>query len=220
MFRKKILVVEDHPLMADALVTLVGAVQPDFQAVLARTGADALTQIQSDPAAWALALCDLQLGAEDGLSLVGTIKNNFGIPIVILTGLEDPVTLEASKRIGADAFVRKSADTDTLRATLKAVLEGRTVSQEQEPLGLPSFFFRLTDRQKNVLDLMIAGLGNRAISDELNIKESSVRNILTDVYAIFGMSGERRPALMAELAKLGYKPTRKPSNLIKGSNDK
>jgi DNA-binding NarL/FixJ family response regulator len=104
----KVLVVDDHAGMRNALTRLIDSEQPQLLCVgSAATGAEALAlarEKQPD-----VILLDVVLGDEDGLALIAPLHRSTEVAIVVLTSLVDPCVAVRAQRLGAVTCVHKSA---------------------------------------------------------------------------------------------------------------
>ena len=183
--RKKILVVDDHPLLRQGLARLIDDT-PDLQtcaeAATAEETLEAARRLRPD-----LALVDIRLGKEDGMALVRRLRAEHGdIAVLVLTYFEDPVLLKQSFEAGAGGFMTKSeSPSDVLRA-IRRVLEGHTFISERmmdsvadmvagSPAA-PHTPGRLTDRESQILELIGQGLPPRQIAERLFLSVHTVHS--------------------------------------------
>jgi CheY-like chemotaxis protein len=119
--RATILIVEDHDDSRDAMGMLITAL--GYRAILAGTGAEALTVLQrSRPD---LILCDVRMPGMDGFTLVKTVRSQpdfDGVRFVAVTGLSDHANLTRMLQAGFDGYLVKPLDYDVLAATLDCIL--------------------------------------------------------------------------------------------------
>ncbi|HZQ01480.1 MAG TPA: response regulator [Reyranella sp.] len=123
-----ILIVEDEPPIRRLLRTTLGA--HDYRTHEAATGAEtlvALHQHQPD-----LVLLDLGLPDVDGLSLIGDIRKQSPVPIVVLSSRGDEAAKVTALDSGADDYVTKPFGADELLARIRAALRHRLQEQGAE----------------------------------------------------------------------------------------
>jgi DNA-binding NarL/FixJ family response regulator len=125
------------------------------------------------------------------------------VPIVAVSADERPQTIADVLRAGARGFIPKSTDAQVMLGALRLVLSGAVyvpdaLLREGKVRGGPE---GLTQREQQVLELLVAGHGNRAIADLLDIAESTVRVHVTSVFRRFGVHS--RAALLALPAVCG-----------------
>lgn len=205
--QQRVLVIDDHPLVNDAFSRAVTAMYPDFETVEALDATTARRLLKDNEANWAMILCDLNLPDDDGLNLVREVRATIDthIPILILTGQNDPVTVQASRCSGADGFVQKTASSDIFRKAFQAVLAGSQYFPDSVPINDLPVPDQLSKRQLQILDLILQGRPNKAIAEELNLSEGTVKNLVSHLFDTFSITTRSRSALISTVSKLGYK---------------
>lgn len=117
-----------------------------------------------------------------------------GMRVLVLTMLQDDPSLLAAVRTGAHGYLVKGADRAEIEGGLSAISQGHAVFGPQVARRLldafaagggsaPTSFPELTDREREVLGLLAAGLDNRTISRRLHLGEKTVRNYVSNVLA-------------------------------------
>ena len=120
--RIRILVVDDDPAMRDTLASLL---QEDGYDVVLASGS---ASVPSDALKLDLALLDLRLGGESGLSLAQKLQRERLLPVIMLSGVGDDVDRILGLELGADDFIIKPFNPRELLARVRAVLR-RTVQR-------------------------------------------------------------------------------------------
>ena len=130
--RRRVLIVDDHPLVRRGLTALIDA-EPDLvvcaEAASRREGIAAIAAMRPD-----LVIADLLLGDGDGLDLVdvGPVRP----PVLVLTVLDAPLHVRRALAAGATGYVAKHEMTDTLLLAIRSVLRGvRYVSPQIDDRG-------------------------------------------------------------------------------------
>jgi FixJ family two-component response regulator len=130
------------------------------------------------PDAPACLILDVRMPGLSGLDLQLKLSDaNIRIPIIFITGHGDiPMSVRAMKE-GAHEFLTKPVrGQDLLDAAQKAIASDRTVRKERaELMEIRRRFDSLTPREKEVLDLVVSGLLNKQIADELGMSELTVK---------------------------------------------
>jgi FixJ family two-component response regulator len=130
------------------------------------------------PDAPACLVLDVRMPDVSGLDLQRKLSEaNIKIPIIFITGHGDiPMSVRAMKE-GAHEFLTKPVrGQDLLDAVQKAIASDRKLREETAELsGIRARFDSLTPREKEVLDLVVAGLLNKQIADELGASELTIK---------------------------------------------
>ena len=166
-----IFVVDDHPLMREAIAMLVRRLCTD--AVIVELGRIAVIAPAVEKHGMPHLIClDLKLPDTHGVSGIREIKKTYpDVPVVVLTASPAMDYEDLAIEAGADAFVEKSAGATEITNTLRAFLiqEADADAETPTPLG------KLSKRQKQLLILLDKGLSNRDIADNLQISEHTVK---------------------------------------------
>jgi len=210
----KILLIDDHALITDALGALLVDVDPDVDVRTAHDADGALRLLDENPDA-ELMLLDLGLPGATGTSLLeALVEKAPDLKILVLSGTQDQRSVMQVLQMGAAGFVPKSMATGTLVAAIKFVLSGGVyipsdLLDEAQRLGplsgppprvheVPSGGTRvsLTERQEQVLQLLARGAPIKVICRELSLSEGTVKTHVTAIYRAFNASN-RTEALLA-----------------------
>lgn len=169
-----VFVIDDERLIRDGLQSLVKSV-----GLRVETFASAQDFLAAKhPDAPCCLVLDIRMPGLSGLDLqVKLIESNIQIPIIFITGHGDiPMSVRAMKE-GAHEFLTKPVrGQDLLDAVQKAISSDRELRKERSELAqIRSRFDALTPREKEVLDLVVAGLLNKQVADELGTSELTVK---------------------------------------------
>jgi DNA-binding NarL/FixJ family response regulator len=187
MSKLGVVVVDDHALFAEALGQRL-AVEPDIEVLAgaydARSAMASVATLRPD-----LVTLDIRLGEEDGVALCGRLVGRLpGLPVVAVTGVEDPVRAVAGIRAGVRAWVLK----DDVMPVLLGVIRGAAAGESYFPPALLGRMLpllatevrgpvtdhrlaRLTERELEVLQCMVDGYDRRAIAAALFVSVNTVR---------------------------------------------
>ncbi|HVE50790.1 MAG TPA: response regulator transcription factor [Casimicrobiaceae bacterium] len=206
----KILVVDDHPLIVSALgqllpqlgrpVTVVGAANRDETYAMLAAHPDVL-----------LLLLDLALPGSRGLELLGVLRRDFPkLVIAVLSATHDRATVDSALASGARAFIAKTAHVNELVDSVERLLDGRPVRRPElarppartlAGIDLAPAVLGLTQRQSDVLCLLVQGKPNKLICRDLNLSEGTVK---VHVSAILrALNVHTRAQAIVELARRG-----------------
>jgi FixJ family two-component response regulator len=169
-----VFVIDDERLIRDGLQSLIKSV--GLRVETFGSAQDFLAAKRPD--APCCLVLDVRMPGLSGLDLQGKlIESNIQIPIIFITGHGDiPMSVRAMKE-GAHEFLTKPVrGQDLLDAVQKAISSDRGLRKERSELTqIRSRFDSLTPREKEVLDLVVAGLLNKQIADELGTSELTVK---------------------------------------------
>lgn len=168
-----------------------------------------------------LIILDLELGGHSALSLIPQLREAAkSARVLLLSGLRDSETHQRAAQLGAMGVVLKDDAADLLLKAIEKVYKGeawfdrRTVgtllsrwsSQEKESLDPhQKKIASLTNRERQVIDLIAQGLKNRQIAERLFISQTTVTHRLSSIYAKLGVSDRVELVVYAfanELAKM------------------
>lgn len=165
----RIFVIDDHPLMREAVVLLIRrlhtkATVTELDRLAAVTGA-----VEQDGMPDVICL-DLKLPDTHGVSGVRELRQQFpDVPIVVLSAAPAEDFRELSLEAGADVYIEKSAGATEISRVLKSFLDD---SSDPEAITDPE---KLSKRQKQLLVMLDKGMSNRDIATELQISEHTVK---------------------------------------------
>ncbi|HET8831289.1 MAG TPA: response regulator transcription factor [Casimicrobiaceae bacterium] len=203
----KILVVDDHPLIQQALAHALPALHGAIDVIAAIDRDEALTALARHPDC-ALVLLDLTLPGAHGLDLLAQLRRDFPLlPVVVLSATHDRATVGAAMAAGAQGYIAKTSTPDELLDAVRTVLEGgRSVTSRVAALapvvgGIAGEALGLTHRQADVLRLLLQGKPNKLICRDLQLSEGTVK---VHVSAILkALNVRSRAQAIAELSRRG-----------------
>jgi DNA-binding NarL/FixJ family response regulator len=203
----KILVVDDHPLILQALAESLPQLDAGIEVLSAIDRDDALLALARHPDC-ALVLLDLALPGAHGLELLVQLRRAHPrLPIVVLSATHDRGTVGAALAAGAQGYVAKTSTPDELLDAVRTVLAGgSSVTRDFVALspsigGVRNEALGLTQRQADVLRLLIQGKPNKLICRDLRLSEGTVK---VHVSAILkALNVRSRAQAIAELTRRG-----------------
>jgi DNA-binding NarL/FixJ family response regulator len=167
-------VIDDHPLMRDALTMLVHRVKPGLKIIPIPKLNVVESTVEKNGIAELFCL-DLQLPDTLGISGVQVLKAKFpDVPLAVITSSSASEYEDRCMEAGADAFIEKSNSPAQIIAALRTLL----VTEEdaaQEDAASPSGPTKLSKRQKQLILMLDQGLSNRDIAEKLDISEHTVK---------------------------------------------
>jgi DNA-binding NarL/FixJ family response regulator len=209
----KILVIDDHPLILEALRHVLAALDPTLEFVQAQDASEAHAALSREPDC-DLILLDLALPGCDGFELLAELRHEWpGMPLLVLSATHDRDTVEHALDLGAMGFIPKTANTRVLLDALQLVLAGGVYVPSESTYPAGSMRPRqaltrpeqlgLTLRQADVLKLLVQGKPNKLICRDLKLSEGTVK---VHVSAILrALNVRNRTQVVIELARRGVR---------------
>jgi DNA-binding NarL/FixJ family response regulator len=210
----RVLIADDHPIFRHGLQALLAGT-PDLAVVgEAQTGDEAVelaASLQPD-----LILMDVQMPGRNGIDATRQIlAANPRIRVLMVTMFEDDASIFTAMRAGARGYLLKDAEkTDILRA-IRAIGNGEAIFgpavasrlidyfAAPRPTVASNEFPELTDREREILDLIAQGLGNQEIARRLVLSHSTVRNYVSNIFTKLQVADRAHAIVRARQAGLG-----------------
>ena len=176
-----IYVIDDHPLMREAIVMLLRRVRPGTE-LIELSQLSELEPAIAKGSAPELFCLDLKLPDTLGLSGVRLVSNQFpDVPLAVISATPASDMEEWCREAGADVYIEKSAGAAEIVNALRLMLQG-----DSEMGGLEDIT-RLSKRQKQLLIMLDEGLSNRDIAERLGISEHTVKVHLWRLFRRLGV---------------------------------
>jgi DNA-binding NarL/FixJ family response regulator len=206
-----VLIADDHPVFREGLTAVISGddrMHVAGEAYDAPTAVAAAARLQPD-----VILMDLSMPG-GGLEATRTIlAADPSARIMVLTTSDDHDTLFAALRAGARGYLLKDAGKDTIRSAIAAIAAGQAVFGDRtadavvesfrRATAKPDAFPRLSNREREILDLIAAGLSNIAIARRLMLSEKTVRNNISMIFAKIQAADRAQAIVIARQAGLG-----------------
>ncbi len=206
------LIVDDHSIVTMALEMLLKDFDNQENTVYsANTKEDAIALADQYGETADLMILDLSMPGVQGTSLMEEIvAAHPTLKILVMSGLQDQQSIVRVLQMGAAGFIPKSLDAELLSSAIGFVLKGgvyipvKLLNQAQksglltarEPAS-EAGSVHLTDRQKDVLELLAKGAPIKRICKELNLSEGTVKTHVTAIYRAFGANNRTEALLEA-----------------------
>jgi len=197
----RLVLVDDHEMVLHGLDAMLGHFPEEVLIVgQATTGSVALRMVAEERPD--VVMCDIRIGKESGLDLCRQITTQYpDTKVVLLTVYDDEHYLYQALRVGASGYILKRIDGQELVSHLRRVREGETVVDQ----GLagrvalsaahlsrgdfwPGAHLGLTQRESEVLELLVSGHSNKAVASKLVVSEDTVKTHIRTLYRKLGVS--------------------------------
>jgi DNA-binding NarL/FixJ family response regulator len=212
----RVLVIEDHALVREALVRALDQLGMPCAHAQAACASEAMALIESGNE-FDLVLTDLMLPDMSGFSLVSVLAHRFPtIPVVVVSALADEASVKRALKAGASGFISKALSSEQLVSSIRSVLEGGMVTPELQVSssavprssrrrGIESLSeqYGLTSAQTRVMELMVEGRTNREIADLLGLAEGTIKVHCSAILRALGVPN--RAQALVVLARQGFR---------------
>jgi DNA-binding NarL/FixJ family response regulator len=185
IFKKTVLIVDDHPLMRQGLSLLINQ-QQDMQvcgeAEEAQAAMQAIAQKKPD-----ILILDISLNGPDGLELLKTIRaSDPGLPVLVLSMHDEAIYAERALRARANGYIMKHEATEKVLVALRRILNGEVYLSDRmsnkmlqqfiggTPSLIQSRISLLSDRELEVFCRIGEGHATREIAEELHLSVKTV----------------------------------------------
>jgi len=173
--RTRVAIVDDHPVLREGTAALLAA-QPGLEIVgVAGSVEEAETLLATT--AIDVVLLDIRLGTDSGLRLLSSAPADARPAIVVLTSYDYPQYADAAMRLGASGFVLKTAPITELIDAIRIAAAGG-MAFRRRPVGA----VRLSERELDVVRLVVEGRSNDEIAARLGIGAKTVESHLRRLF--------------------------------------
>lgn len=209
----RIVVVEDHPMVREAIADALAA-EPDMvvvgQAGDGRSAVDMVLRLQPD-----VVVMDLFLPVQGGVEAIGEIKAALpGAQVLALTSATDEALFLAAMQAGATGYLIKDSERADLLQAVRQVAGGETSVSPRMVAKLLAYLNRqsagqadtLSEREREILRLIGGGSTNGQIAQQLGISGSTVRTHLQHILDKLGLENRNQAVLYAIRTGLAAPP--------------
>ncbi len=210
----RVLIADDHVLFRDGMRALLAAA-PDLELVgEASTGQEAVdlsAQLRPD-----VVVMDIQMPGTSGIEATRRIVEQYPqIRVLIVTMFEDDNTVFAAMRAGARGYVLKGANYNEMLRAIRAVGSSEGIFSPAIAVRMmeyfanirhanpPQVFPELSDREREVLDLLAQGYKNADIATRLYLSPKTVRNHVSSIFDKLQVADRSEAIVRAREAGMG-----------------
>lgn len=209
----RVLIADDHPLVRSGLRTILSAAPSIDVVAEAGTGAEAIAAAKA--VVPDVVIMDLQMPDTDGIEATRQIVTaNPDIAVLVLTMFEDDTSVFSAMRAGALGYLLKGAEQEEIIRAIQAAAHGEAIFGAAIAHRLIDYFAHpraatapafpeLTEREREVLDLIAAGHANGAIGRKLAISPKTVANHVSNIFAKLQVADRSEAIVRARQAGLG-----------------
>lgn len=206
----RVVLVDDHEMVIEGLKAMLAPFAERVTVVGVAVGADKALGVISelDPD---IVLCDVRMQGVSGLDLCREIRQRHpSQKVILLSVYDDEQYLFQAMRVGASGYLLKGISSDELVRQLEGVHAGgtaidaglaaraaETAARLQSNQFWPGARHGLTQRESEILSLVVTGLSNRGIAAKLVIGEETVKSHLSSIYRKLGVGDRTSAAAMA-----------------------
>jgi DNA-binding NarL/FixJ family response regulator len=213
----KVLIVDDHALIREALHAVLKQLKREAVIFEASSSRQAMQLVEEHPDV-SLILLDINLPDRDGLSVLAELRERYAtIAIIVLSAQDDRDAVKRAFKLGALGFIPKTTEREVMLSAIRLVLSGgiyipSEILGGEDPMSpqtaskpatrkLPNDL-GLTDRQVEVLALLMEGKNNKVIAKTLNMAVPTVKNHITVVLKALNVTS--RTEAVIKLGQMGW----------------
>jgi DNA-binding NarL/FixJ family response regulator len=215
----KVLIVDDHALIREALHAVLKQLKREAVIFEASNSRQAMHIVEEHPDI-SLIILDINLPDRDGFSVLRELRDRYPtIAIIILSSSDDQDTVKRAFKLGALGFIPKTTEREVMLNAIKLVFSGgiyipSEILEEITPRPTNKLAARdslkglgLTDRQIEVLALLMKGKSNKVIAKTLNMAVPTVKNHITVVLKALEVTS--RTEAVIKVGKMGWESSPK-----------
>jgi DNA-binding NarL/FixJ family response regulator len=208
----RVVLADDHPVVRAGLAALLTSLDGIEVVGVASTGREAVREVITMRPE--VAVLDLQMPDLDGFAATRELARSApDVAVLVLTMFEDDDSVFAAMRAGARGYLVKGAEQEEIARAIQAVAAGEAIFGPGVARRMLGFFSapppaaepfpELTSRERQILDLLAAGLSNSAIADRLDLASKTVANNVSAIFTKLGIADRSAAIVQARNAGLG-----------------
>jgi DNA-binding NarL/FixJ family response regulator len=199
----RVVLADDHGVIRDGLGRLISALEDVELVGMAADGAEAIDKCRAlSPD---VVLMDLDMPVVDGIEATRRVlEESPQTAVVVLTAFSDRRRITRALEAGACGYLLKDVDAERVADGIRAAARGespldpRAARTILEARNAPDPLAGLSQREREVLALLVEGLTNKLIARRLGISEKTVKSHLTQIFRELGVTDRTQAALWAE----------------------
>jgi DNA-binding NarL/FixJ family response regulator len=194
----RVLVADDHPIVRQGLVSLINRKRGMKVVAEAENGVSAVWQFNRHHPD--ICLIDLRMPSMDGVDAIRAIRDEHpDANIIVLTTFDDDEDIHRALQYGAKAYLLKDIPRKELLDHIIAVHQGKTCIPPAVATKLAAHLkaLNLTDRELEVLRLLVTGKSNKEIASELKRTEGTIKVHVNHILHKLGAGGRTEAAAIA-----------------------
>ena len=199
----RVLIVDDHDMLRSGLAVFIQTCSDLLLVGEANNGSDALAlcaELQPD-----VVLMDLIMPGMEGVTAIQLIHERFpSIQIIALSSFVDESLVTAALTAGAISYLVKNSSIDLLASAIREAYRGKATLAPEAAQALVTAAHRpsppnyaLSKREQDVLALMVRGLSNNEIAEQLIIGVSTVKKHVSNIFTKFGVTSRAEAVAVA-----------------------
>ncbi|WP_405067798.1 response regulator transcription factor [Kribbella sp. NBC_01510] len=208
----RVVLADDHPVVRAGLAALLTSLDGIEVVGVASTGREAVREVITTRPD--VAVLDLRMPDLDGFAATRElVRSAPDVAVLVLTMFEDDDSVFAAMRAGARGYLVKGAEQEEIARAIQAVAAGEAIFGPGVARRMLGFFSapppaaepfpELTSRERQILDLLAAGLSNSAIADRLDLASKTVANNVSAIFTKLGIADRSAAIVQARNAGLG-----------------
>ena len=208
----RIMIVDDHPLMRDALRQAVSTALSSAEIIDAGDLETSTQELEKHPD-MDLVLLDLAMPGVQGFSGLLYLRAQYpAVPVVVVSANEDRAVIRRCLDFGASGFIPKTPDIEGMRKAIRAVLDGQIWTPLDLDLSAPSDrasadmvrrLASLTPQQVRVLMMLSQGLLNKQIAYDLSVSEATVKAHVSAILQKLGVESRTQAVIAVSKMEQG-----------------
>ena len=199
----RVMIVDDHTMVRRGLATILKVFDDLILAGEAENGVAAITlcgEVLPD-----VVLMDMVMPEMDGAAATRVIRQKYPqVQVIALTSFKEGELIKNALEAGAIAYLLKDVSADDLSRAIRAAHAGRATLSPEAAQALvetanqpPALGLDLTEREREVLALMVEGLNNTQIAGRLTVSPSTIKSHVSNVLSKLGVASRTEAVTLA-----------------------